>query len=94
VTGAPPWTEIFLSLLSAKNPTHWLSGEKNGSRPLSVPDSKVAWAWSSSRVASCCLPFGPSAGKTSRRPSGEMAAVRLSPAMASGPRSTLSRVKG
>src|SRR5215469_7232305 len=37
VTGVPPWTKTFLSLLSAKKPIHWLSGLKNGSRPFSVP---------------------------------------------------------
>ena len=30
VTAAPPSTEIFLSLPSAKNPIHSPSGEKNG----------------------------------------------------------------
>jgi hypothetical protein len=29
--------ETFFSLLSAKNPTHWLSGEKNGELAPSVP---------------------------------------------------------
>src|ERR1700693_3496534 len=32
VTAAPPCTEIFFNLPSAKNAIHWLSGEKNGSR--------------------------------------------------------------
>jgi hypothetical protein len=36
-TGAPPRMEIFFSLRSAKNPIHSPSGEKNGSKPFSVP---------------------------------------------------------
>ena len=33
--GTPPWTEVFFSSLSAKNPIHCPSGEKNGSLPFS-----------------------------------------------------------
>src|SRR6267143_6995868 len=37
VCAAPPLTEIFFSLLPAKNPSHWLSGEKKGLTAPSVP---------------------------------------------------------
>jgi len=83
-----------VSWLPEKNPIHWPSGEKNGSAPFSIPGSSVGWAWLSKRMASSCLPSGPRAGKTSRHPSGEIATVRLMPVIASGPRSTLSRVSG
>ena len=43
VTVAPPSTEIFLSLPSAKNPIQSLAGEKNGNPALSVPNSGVTW---------------------------------------------------
>jgi hypothetical protein len=53
---APPWTEIIFVFPSAKNPIHFPSGEKNGSRPFSVPGSNEVLVWSSNRVASICLP--------------------------------------
>ena len=37
VEGAPPPIATFLSLRSAKKPTHWPSGEKKGANPPSVP---------------------------------------------------------
>ena len=43
-TTAPPSTEILLNLVVDKNPTHWLSGEKNGQEAPSVPGSSVAFA--------------------------------------------------
>ena len=45
-------------------------------------------------MASCVLPSGPRARNARRVPSGEMAAVRLLPIIASGPRSTLRRSSG
>ena len=45
-------------------------------------------------IASCRLPPGPRARNTSWVPSGEIPAVMLTPAIASGPRSTLSRISG
>src|SRR5262249_27541716 len=42
VKGAPPLTETFFSLPSAKNPTHCPSGEKNGVSAPSVPWIGVA----------------------------------------------------
>src|SRR5215470_5972509 len=93
-TVAPPKTEIFFNLPSAKNPTHRPSGEKNGSMPLTVPASNVACPWSSRRVANNCFPSAPRAGKTRRRPSGEMATVELTPVNRSGPRSTPIRTRG
>ena len=50
VTAAPPCTEIFFSLPSAKKPSHWPSGEKKGSLAFSVPESAVACNWSSERT--------------------------------------------
>src|SRR3977135_1549117 len=41
VTAAPPAIETFLSLLSATNPTHWLSGEKKSALAPSVPGKLV-----------------------------------------------------
>src|ERR1700674_249665 len=42
VTAAPPSTEIFFSLLPAKNATHCPSGEKKGAYAPSVPAISVA----------------------------------------------------
>src|SRR5215831_7351315 len=39
VTGAPPVTEIFFNLPSAKNPSHCSSGEKNGDE---APDVELS----------------------------------------------------
>jgi hypothetical protein len=48
-TGSPPLRSTFFSLRSAKNPTHWPSGEKNGAKPPSVPGIGVSLYWSISR---------------------------------------------
>src|SRR5687768_2723803 len=37
VTGVPPLRRTFISRPRAENPSHWLSGEKNGLLPPSVP---------------------------------------------------------
>src|SRR5579863_1889071 len=42
LAAAPPSTEIFFSLLSAKNATHCPSGEKKGAYAPSVPASSTA----------------------------------------------------
>src|SRR6266446_5547833 len=42
VSTAPPPTGAFLSLLPTKNPSHWPSGEKNGSVAPSVPGMSLA----------------------------------------------------
>ena len=49
---APPSTEILLSLLLLKKPTHCPSGEKKGAEAPSVPASSVALGCSSLRVKS------------------------------------------
>ena len=40
--GGPPLTETFFSAPSAKKPSHWPSGEKNGMEAPSVPTTCVA----------------------------------------------------
>src|ERR1051326_1381061 len=95
VIGAPPRTQIFFILPSAKNPIHWLSGEKNGPLALSVPGRMVFSAWSSSFVARCILPSEPREEKAIRKPSGEIAVVTplvVLLVIASGPRSMLSLI--
>ena len=54
--GVPPWTEIFFSLLSAKNAIHCASGEKKGWSTSSVPVSNVTLVSSRRRVASKSRP--------------------------------------
>jgi hypothetical protein len=57
VTGAPPWTEIFFSFPSAKNPIQLWSGEKNGPSAFSVPARSVERLSLKDLVANCCIPF-------------------------------------
>ncbi len=38
VSVAPPVTETFFNFPPAKNPTHWLSGEKKGWTPFGAGD--------------------------------------------------------
>src|SRR5712691_4640602 len=73
VCGGPPLTEIFFSFPSPKNPTNWLSGDQNGKLAPVVPSSDAAFVESRARIHSCVWPEVSVAGKTSRRPSGEMA---------------------
>src|SRR5688572_6565873 len=82
VDGGPPAAGIFLILLSAQNPIHAPSGEKNGPMAPSVPGSSVASGRSSCRRYSCgtyiCGRPSRAPLNTARRPSGEIAiAVRL-----------------
>src|SRR5436309_4694866 len=73
VWGGPPLTAIFFSFPSEKNPTDWLSGDQNGKLAPLVPASTVAFVESRARIHSSVWPDVSVAGKTSRRPSGEMA---------------------
>src|ERR1039458_6923864 len=98
-TTAPPCRGIFFNFWPAKNPTHWPSGEKNGSTAPSVPASIVSADCSRRLVVSCSPPSATFGGKTKRVPSGEITGLKNSPVaerprIASGPRSTLKRIIG
>src|SRR5262245_40180872 len=72
VSGAPPASEIFLSLLSPRNPMNRLSGDQNGVPSSSTSASVLAVVESSERAQSCVLP-STVATNASVRPSGEIA---------------------
>src|SRR5262249_2160069 len=73
VRTGPPAAGIFLSFPSAKNPTHWLSGDQNGKSAPSVPG--IAWAASACRDLSQSVAFAPGAVATNTidRPFGDRA---------------------
>ena len=56
--GTPPLVGTFFNLPPAKNPSHWLSGEKKGCVALSVSDRLLFLhpEWSVSRAAGSSLP--------------------------------------
>ena len=95
LAGAPPSTEIFLSFLSAKNPTLLTVRRKEritrtvGAWQESGLSADPGAAW---QVAACRR--GRASGRTIRVPSGEIAVVTATPATALGPRSTLRRISG
>src|SRR5436309_164451 len=93
-TTAPPWTGTFFNLPPARNPIQCPSGEKNGEAAFSVPARNKIREPSRERTASCGLPPDELARKTISVPSGEILGSSVAPRMASGPRSTLSRIKG
>src|SRR5579872_223248 len=55
VVASPPLTEAFFSLPSAKNPTHWPSGEKNGLVALVEPGRGCDSRRSTGRKKSCVV---------------------------------------
>ena len=57
VSTVPPERSILFNLLSAKNPTDWLSGDQKGEAAPSVPVTLRAASESRSRIHSIGLSF-------------------------------------
>jgi hypothetical protein len=96
MTTEPPFTDTFLSLPSAKNPTHRPSGEKKGSGP-DVPCNGIACSWSIRRMHSSDSPASVRAATNAGVvPSGERASAGpcSTTSDASAPRPAFSRKRG
>src|SRR5450755_1220353 len=72
---SPPLASTIFSLLSAKKPSRVLSGDQNGTVAPSVPDNCCSAPVESERTHKLISPFGPTATKASRFPSGDNAAL-------------------
>src|SRR6185436_17705629 len=73
VSGGPPWTSIFFNFESTKKASLRLSGDQNGETAPSVPGSALASSESSERIHNTRFLSSPTAAKTMRLPSGEIA---------------------